>query len=111
MKKILSITYLILIISCNGIAQKEKSEEKSAHTFEVQKTTEEWKEILSKDAFYILRQAGTEAPFSSTLNNVKESGTFVCAGCNAPLYETEYKFDSGTGWPSFDRAIDRKSVV
>ena len=105
MRKIIIILGVALIFGCNGMAQKEKSNEKNRPTFEVQKTTEEWKEILSNDEFYILRQAGTEAPFSSPLNAVKKPGTFVCAGCSTPLYKTEHKFDSGTGWPSFDRAI------
>ncbi|UZO79815.1 peptide-methionine (R)-S-oxide reductase MsrB [Aquimarina sp. ERC-38] len=106
MKHILAGTLLLLFISCNGIAQKGSEKNKEARTFKVEKTTEEWKEVLTNREFYILRQAGTEVPFSSPLNNIKEAGTFVCAGCQSPLYKTKYKFDSGTGWPSFDRPVE-----
>lgn len=92
-----------LTISCTSSAQKESAKKKK--TFEISKTDAEWKEILTSDQYYILRKAGTERPFSSPLNKVYVPGTFHCAGCNTPLYESEHKFDSGTGWPSFDRAV------
>ena len=61
----------------------------------------EWKRRLSPEAYRVLRQEGTEPPFTSPLNNEKRSGTFHCAGCDLPLFSSETKFDSGTGWPSF----------
>lgn len=61
----------------------------------------EWSERLTEQEFYVLRKEGTERPFTSPLNNVKEAGTFSCAGCDLPLFTTEMKYDSGTGWPSF----------
>ncbi len=64
-------------------------------------TKEEWKKRLSRDAFNVLREEGTERPFSSSLNNEKRKGIFVCAGCQLPLFDSSKKFDSGTGWPSF----------
>ena len=64
-------------------------------------TETEWKEKLSEEAYYILRQSGTERPFSSVLNNEKREGVYECAGCNLPLFNSSMKFDSGTGWPSF----------
>ena len=64
-------------------------------------TKEEWKQRLSSDAFYVLREEGTERPFSSVLNDEKRKGIFACAGCNLPLFDSSKKFDSGTGWPSF----------
>ena len=70
------------------------------------KTEEEWKKILTPEQFYVLRKEGTERPFSSPLDKEKRKGTFLCAGCNLPLFESSTKFDSGTGWPSFYRAID-----
>ena len=54
----------------------------------------------------MLRKAGTERPFSSDLLEIKEAGTYVCAACATPLFRSEHKFKSGTGWPSFDRAIE-----
>ena len=70
------------------------------------KTEEEWRKVLTPEQFYILRKEGTERPYSSPLNNEKRKGTFVCVGCDLPLFESSTKFDSGTGWPSFYRAID-----
>ena len=62
---------------------------------------EEWKTRLSPESYYILREEGTERAFSSQLNNEKRKGIFYCAGCDLPLFSSDKKFDSGTGWPSF----------
>lgn len=61
----------------------------------------EWKKELPEKSYDVLRHEGTEAPFTSPLNDEKHKGTFVCAGCALPLFPSSYKFDSGTGWPSF----------
>ena len=66
----------------------------------------EWKDKLSPEVFNILREEGTERPFSSPLNNEKRKGTFYCAGCSQALFLSEYKYDSGTGWPSFWQSIN-----
>lgn len=102
MKKLASIFVLLFLISCNSKAQTS-SENKN--TYKVQKTEAEWKELLSPLSYYVLREAGTERAFTSPLNNNKKEGTYVCAACNTPLYKSENKYDSGSGWPSFDRAI------
>ena len=60
---------------------------------------------MTNKQYYILRKAGTERPYSSPINKNYNAGVFVCAACKTPLYESEYKFDSKSGWPSFDRAI------
>ena len=62
---------------------------------------DEWKSRLSPESYYILREEGTERAFSSQLNNEKRKGIFYCAGCDLPLFSSDKKFDSGTGWPSF----------
>jgi len=67
---------------------------------------EEWKNKLSPESYYILREEGTERAFSSSLNNEKRKGVFHCAGCNLPLFSSDKKFDSGTGWPSFWESIE-----
>lgn len=64
-------------------------------------TDSEWRKRLSPQAYSVLRQASTEYPFTSPLNNEHRKGTFVCAGCALPLFASATKFDSGTGWPSF----------
>jgi peptide-methionine (R)-S-oxide reductase len=64
-------------------------------------TAADWQKRLPPDSFAVLRQEATEAPFSSPLNNEHAHGTFACLGCGLPLFKSEWKFDSGTGWPSF----------
>lgn len=76
----------------------------------VEKTEEEWKQILSEDEYHILREAGTEPPFSSELNSNKKHGIYYCAACGLPLYSSETKFKSGTGWPSFYKPLASKVV-
>ena len=66
----------------------------------------EWQERLTEQEFYVLRKEGTERPFTSPYNDNKASGTYVCAGCALPLFKSDTKFDSGTGWPSFFDHID-----
>jgi len=68
-------------------------------------TDADWKKRLPADSFDILRREGTERPFSSPLLNEHRKGTFVCLACGLPLFKSEWKFDSGTGWPSFYTAI------
>ena len=71
----------------------------------IQKSEEEWRMELTSEQFDVLREEGTERAFSSPLNEEKDKGQFVCAGCALPLFTSEMKFDSGTGWPSFFTAI------
>ena len=70
------------------------------------KSEEDWLKLVSKEAFNILFEEGTERPNSSPLNKVKQQGTFICAACYLPLFESETKYESGTGWPSFYQPID-----
>jgi peptide-methionine (R)-S-oxide reductase len=74
--------------------------------FEIAMTDEEWKAKLSPEAYQVLRHEGTEHPFTSPLNDEHRAGTFLCAGCDLPLFLSETKFDSGTGWPSFYTFIE-----
>ena len=103
MKNIILALLTVITISCNGNAQKET---KISSESEITKTEAEWKEILSPQQYAVLRKGGTERAYSSELNEVNQPGTFVCAACSKELYRTENKFDSGTGWPSFDRPIE-----
>ena len=73
----------------------------ASQVYEVTHTDAEWQKILTPAQYNILRQQGTEPPFSSPLLNEHRTGTFNCAGCALPLYSSKTKFDSGTGWPSF----------
>lgn len=83
---------------------------KPKKVYPVQKTDDEWKKELTPEQFHILREAGTERAFSGKLWDNHDEGTYVCAGCRQALYTSKDKFDSGTGWPSFTRAVDEKAV-
>jgi peptide-methionine (R)-S-oxide reductase len=82
-------------------------ESQPTFTFEVTKTDAEWKRILTRDQYLVLRKHGTEPAFSSPLNKEHRKGTFYCAGCDLPIFSSSTKFDSGTGWPSFWAPLDK----
>ncbi|NQZ44990.1 MAG: peptide-methionine (R)-S-oxide reductase MsrB [Flavobacteriaceae bacterium] len=110
MGKNIALSALIAFFGCKGISQEEKDKKTSKKDTEiayaVQKTDAEWRAQLTDMEYYVLRKAATENPFSSELLANKEQGTYVCAGCGTGLFRSEHKFNSGTGWPSFDRGID-----
>ena len=105
MKHLFIIAIAFIAFSCNTKAQ-DKTTLAKVETFTVVKTEAEWKTVLDRQEFNILREAGTEPPFSSPLNKNYAEGTYVCAACATPLFKSAHKFDSGTGWPSFDREIE-----
>jgi peptide-methionine (R)-S-oxide reductase len=82
------------------------SQEKTDETFEVDLTEDEWRRRLTPEQFRVLREHGTERAGTSPLNREKRAGTFLCAGCGLPVFHTEEKFESGTGWPSFWRPLE-----
>lgn len=102
MKKIALLLIISMVFSCKSKGQETEKKE----TFPVTKTDAEWKAELTDMEYYVLREAGTERAFSSALNKEYRKGTFHCAACNTPLFKSENKFDSGTGWPSFDQEIE-----
>jgi peptide-methionine (R)-S-oxide reductase len=75
-------------------------------TFEVTRTDEEWRRLLTPEQYDVMRRHGTEAPGSCALNNEKRQGVFLCAGCGQKLFVSHRKFDSGTGWPSFNDPLE-----
>jgi peptide-methionine (R)-S-oxide reductase len=83
----------------------------SAARFPVTKTDAQWREQLGPDRFHILREAGTERAGTSPLNDEHRKGSFVCAACANPLFASAAKFDSGTGWPSFRKALPNAVVT
>ncbi|WP_293329782.1 peptide-methionine (R)-S-oxide reductase MsrB [Parvibaculum sp.] len=94
-------------LAAMGIALRDgKAEAAGGSAFEVIKTEAEWKELLTPEQFYVLREEGTERPGSSPLNKEKRAGTFHCAGCNLALFPSRTKYESGTGWPSFYAPLD-----
>src|SRR4030042_5945242 len=73
---------------------------------QAQKTETEWKETLGADRFAVMRECGTEPPFSGSYNLYFEKGVYLCAACGTPLFSSKSKYDHGTGWPGFSSAID-----
>lgn len=113
---IVIITLFIGLVSCNQSVNKpinnqkeevvEVVEDKPGDTIKIDKpyseyTEEDWKKVLTDDQFWVLRKKGTERSFTGELLNNKEEGIYKCAGCELPLFKSETKFKSGTGWPSF----------
>ena len=98
-KLLLGAAVFLKTITVRGVMAAEEKIEK------VSKTDAEWQKELSPESYDVLRHEGTERAFTSPLNNEKHKGTFACAGCGLALFPSSYKFDSGTGWPSFFNVI------
>ena len=88
-----------------------RSSDAEAARFPVSKSDADWRRQLGPQRYYILREAGTERPFSSPLDKEHRRGRYLCAGCANPLFSSATKYDSGTGWPSFYRALPRAVVT
>lgn len=97
-----------------GIFVTTKADTKSkkpVRADKVVKTEEEWKKLLTKDQFYVTRKKGTERAFSGAFSDHHEKGTYTCVCCDLPLFSSDTKFDSGTGWPSYYQPISKKDVT
>ena len=90
--KLLTFALLLPLVPIKAFAKEIKK---------VIKSNKEWKKILTADQYYILRQEGTEHPYTSALDGEKRQGEYLCAGCKTALFNSKMKYDSGTGWPSF----------
>jgi peptide-methionine (R)-S-oxide reductase len=75
------------------------------------KTEEEWRRELTPEQYHVTREKGTERPFSGEYENTKDAGTYVCVACGNPLFSSETKYDSGSGWPSFYQPLSKESVA
>jgi peptide-methionine (R)-S-oxide reductase len=84
-----------------GVAWMRGDDGHAAGTFEIEKSDDDWRRMLAPAQYRVLRQHATERPHSSPLNGEKRKGTFACAGCDLPLFSSDTKFESGTGWPSY----------
>ncbi len=101
----------VSLISCSGNSQNTTQKPAEMNEKEkVVKSEEEWKKVLSPEQYEVLREKGTEMPYSGKFYKHKESGTYVCAGCDAELFKSDAKFDSGCGWPSFSDVVDSSKV-
>lgn len=96
----------IALQSCQGQGSQKPNPSKAT----VVKTDEEWKKVLTPDQYHVLREKGTERAFTGAYWDHHEKGRYVCAGCGAPLFVSDTKFESGTGWPSFYQPITPEAV-
>ena len=101
----LAAPWAIVLAGCSG-EDEEIQDAKGKPVFEISKTDDEWKKILPRDRYRVLRRHDTERPGSSPLNDEHRPGTFHCAGCDLPLFSSTAKFESGTGWPSFTAPLE-----
>jgi peptide-methionine (R)-S-oxide reductase len=95
----------VAVAAVAGIRWLDGSDVEAAGAFEIDKSDSEWRRILTKPQYEVLRLHHTEIPGSSPLNREKRKGVFSCAACDLPLFSSETKFESGTGWPSFYRPL------
>lgn len=105
------VMFLFINVACaqqNQTANQPKGNEMSS---KVQKTEKEWKEILTPEQYKVLREKGTERPFTGEYWNTKDDGVYKCVACGAELFSSDTKFDSDCGWPSFYDAMHNKNVI
>jgi peptide-methionine (R)-S-oxide reductase len=113
----------LAVSACQGVAADNRAENRAesraqgakvngntSTTEKIQKTDEEWKKLLTPEQYKVLRKHGTETAWTGKYNSHKEKGTYVCAACGLPLFSSDTKFDSGTGWPSFWKPINETNV-
>ena len=125
MQRYILASIIIICFTLNACLQSPAKKQSAAHKNHVSwfvnsngdtihlitKTEEEWKAQLDPASYYVLREEGTERAFTGTYNNNKQKGTYTCKACGLPLFSSDTKFDSGTGWPSFYAPIDKTHVL
>ena len=108
------VILIILLISISTLACAKNStkvnDKEPQKKYKVIKTEEQWKSLLSPDAYIILREKGTEKAFTGKYFNLHDKGIYSCAACNTPLFSSEHKFESGTGWPSFFKPVAEENI-
>lgn len=119
MNKIIKNLLFILALSTTTACAQKKEESKNQplkkdsamSNLPANKTDEEWKKILTEEQYYILREKGTERPFTGKYTDHKAKGIYSCAACNAELFRSDTKFDAHCGWPSFYEAMDKSKII
>lgn len=104
--RMLTVAVLLMLAGCMRNEEVAMNQE-----FPVEKTDAQWREELTPEQYRILREAGTERPFSGIYTDHDEPGVYRCAGCGAELFTSGSKFHSGCGWPAFDQAVDEGNIV
>ncbi|MEQ9404674.1 MAG: peptide-methionine (R)-S-oxide reductase MsrB [Cyclobacteriaceae bacterium] len=111
MRNLIALSLIVITTASCAQKKKEAKVEASTNIEKIVKSEAEWKIELTEFEYYVLREKGTERAFSGELLNIKEEGTYICAACSLPLFESETKFKSGTGWPSFYQPINDVNVA
>ncbi len=106
----LSLIFILILAYTAGACQTQANSKKESHSYPIQKTDEEWNAVLSDLQFYVLRNQGTERAFTGKYWDNKEKGTYYSAATGQPLFSSEHKYRSGTGWPSFYKPITENAV-
>jgi peptide-methionine (R)-S-oxide reductase len=110
MKQVILLS-ILLFASPSCDAQNSNEMRNEQNSFEIVKSEQEWQTQLSAEEYYVLRQKGTERPFTGEYNMHFEEGTYNCRGCHAPLFTSDSKFDGHCGWPSFDAGIESGAIL
>jgi methionine-R-sulfoxide reductase len=111
MKKLKLVQLFILGITVIACGQDKAKTEKKESTFQVKKTSEEWKKQLTPIQYHVLREKGTEQAFTGEYHDNHDEGVYYCAGCHQELFSSATKFESGTGWPSFSKPVSERVVA
>ena len=106
-----SLFLMLCLVSITFACQTSSNAQDQNHTYPIQKTDKEWKELLSEEQFYILRKQGTERSFTGKYWDNKKKGIYYSAATGQPLFSSEHKYKSGTGWPSFYKPIEEGAVM
>ena len=105
------LAIVFYFVGCSSISKNKKTNmEQDNNKFPIEKTDNELTAILGDFSFNVMREKGTEKPYSSEYETLWDSGTYVCKGCNSELFSSNTKFDAGCGWPSFYQSIDKSKV-
>ncbi len=113
MKKMTLFAVLVLMITVSCSAQKKEKKNKASEKTEIEKikkTDAEWRAILTEDQYYVTRQKGTERAFTGKYDKFYENGIYKCVACKLPLFDSQTKYNSGSGWPSFYQPINKTNV-
>lgn len=106
---VLFLVFMFLLVSCSKSQEVKKTVTKDMKD-KVIKTNEEWKTVLTDEQYYILREAGTERAFTGKYWDNHKEGTYYCAACQQELFESDTKFESGSGWPSFYEPVNQDNI-
>lgn len=114
-----TIVVALSVLACSSYLTSSPEKDSSIVSFKIipsdstkiVKTQDEWRKILTPEQFYVTREAGTERPFTGKYWDNHDKGTYTCVCCDLPLFSSETKFESGTGWPSFYAPVDKKNIV